>query len=414
MNLHNNILFNLWNKTDGVRSSSKGAVLCFTETWLGGLIPDSALQLAGFQLYRADRDTELSGKTKGGGICFYINSGWCNDVTVIQQHCSPDLESFIIKCKPFYSPREFASFILVGVYIPPHASVQDAQRMLADQILCVERINPDSLVIVLGDFNKGNLTRELPKYRQFIKCPTREENILDHCYTTVRDAYHAVPRAALGLSDHVMVHLIPAYRQKLKLVRTSKKWTSEAVEDLQACLDSTDWDVFRTATNSLDEYTEAVTSYISFCEDCCVPSCTRVSYNNDKPWFSAKLRRLRLDKEEAFRSGDKDRFKEAKYKFSKAVKEAKRLYSEKLQHQFSANDSASVWKGLRQITNYKTKVPHSSNDQHLANDLNEFYCRFERQRDSPATIPHNTLSSSVSPPPPPPQQGPGHLHQCPS
>ncbi|KAG7501340.1 RNA-directed DNA polymerase from transposon BS [Solea senegalensis] len=262
------------------RDFYSSAVLCFTETWLCGLIPDSALQLAGFQLYRADRDTELSGKTKGGGICFYINSGWCNDVTVIQQHCSPDLESFIINCKPFYSPREFASFILVGVYIPPHASVQDAQRMLADQILCVERINPDSLVIVLGDFNKGNLTRELPKYRQFIKCPTREENILDHCYTTVRDAYHAVPRAALGLSDHVMVHLIPAYRQKLKLckpvVRTSKKWTSEAVEDLQACLDSTDWDVFRTATNSLDEYTEAVTSYISFCEDCCIPSCTRV------------------------------------------------------------------------------------------------------------------------------------------
>ena len=76
--------------------------------------------------------------------------------------------------------------------------------MLADQILCVERTNPDSLVIVLGDFNKGNLTRELPKYKQFIKCPTREENILDHCYTTVSSAYHAVPRAALGLSDHVI------------------------------------------------------------------------------------------------------------------------------------------------------------------------------------------------------------------
>ncbi|KAK0140802.1 hypothetical protein N1851_022205 [Merluccius polli] len=367
---------------------------CFTETWLSGIIPDSALQLAGFQLCRADRDMELSGKTKGGGICFYINSGWCNDVTVIQQHCSPDLESFIINCKPFYSPREFASFILVGVYIPPQANVQDAQRMLADQILCVEWSNPDYLVIVLGDFNKGNLTHDLPKYRQVIKCPTRGENILDHCYTTVRDAYHAIPRAALGHSDHVMVHLIPAYRQKLKLykpvVRTSRKWTSEAVEVLQVCLDSTDWDVFRTATNSLDEYTEAVTSYISFCEGCCVSSRTRVSYNNDQPWFTAKLRRLRLDKEEAFWSGDKDRFKEAKYKFSKAVKEAKRLYSEKLQHQFSANDSASAWKGLTQITKNKPKAPHSINDQRLANDLNEFYCRFERQRDSPATTPHDS------------------------
>ncbi|KAK0151060.1 hypothetical protein N1851_007806 [Merluccius polli] len=138
------------------RDFPSSAVLCFTETWLSGLIPDSALHLAGFQLCRADRDTELSGKTNGGGICFYINSGWCNDVTVIQQHCSPDLESFIINCKPFYSPCEFASFIL--------ANVQDAQRMLADQILCVERSNPDYLVIVLGDFNKGNLTHDLPEY----------------------------------------------------------------------------------------------------------------------------------------------------------------------------------------------------------------------------------------------------------
>ena len=65
----------------------------------------------------------------------------------------------------------------------------------------MEQTNPDYLVIVLGDFNKGNLTHDLPKYREVIKCPTRGENILDHCYTTVRDAYHAVPRAALGHSD---------------------------------------------------------------------------------------------------------------------------------------------------------------------------------------------------------------------
>ena len=229
---------------------------------------------------------------------------------------------------------------------------------------------------------------------------------MDHCYTTVSNAYHAVPRAALGHSDHVMVHLIPSYRQKLKLskpvVRTSRQWSSEAVEDLRACLDSTDWDIFRTASNSLDEYTEAVTSYISFCEDCCIPSRTRVSYNNDKPRFTAKLRQLRLAKEQAFRSGDRDCFKESKYRFRKAVREAKRLYSEKLQHQFSANDSASVWKGLRQITGFKAKAPHSINDSRLANDLNEFYCRFERQWDSPDAIPRGSLhqtqpSSSTSP-----------------
>ena len=101
-----------------------------------------------------------------------------------------------------------------------------------------------------------------------------------------------------------MVHLIPSYRQKLKLfkpvVRVSKKWISKAVKDLCECLDCTDWDVFRTATNNLDEYTEAVTSYS------CVPSHTRVSCNNNRSWFTAELSQLKLEKEEAFRSGTKD------------------------------------------------------------------------------------------------------------
>ncbi|KAK3513874.1 hypothetical protein QTP70_032885, partial [Hemibagrus guttatus] len=337
---------------------------------------------------------------------------WCNDVKVLSQLCSPDLEAFIINCKPFYSPREFSSFILVGVYIPPQGNVREAQRALADEIQSVERTNLDALVIVLGDFNKGNLSHELPKYKQLIKCPTREGNVLDHCYTTISGAYRAVPRAALGQSDHIMVHLIPAYRQKLKLckpvVRTSKKWTSEAVGELQGCLDCTDWDVFRSTTNSLDEYTDTVSSYIYFCEDSIIPTCTRVSYNNDKPWFTAKLRRLRSEKEAAFRSGDRGKYKEAKYRFSEEVRKAKTEHGERMQQQFQTNDSASVWKGLKAITNYKPRAPHSVNDLRLANSLNEYYCRFERQwnsPDPPQSSPHQLsptqLHTSATPHPPP-------------
>ncbi len=49
----------------------------------------------------------------------------------------------------------------------------------------------------------------------------------------------------------------------------------------------------------------------------------------------------------------------------------------KLERQFSANDPASVWKGLKNITNYKTPSPSTEANQQLAEDLNEFYCRFE-------------------------------------
>ncbi len=231
-------LRSLPNKTDKLlllsrlnKDFSNSAALCFTETWLNDAIPESALHLPNFQLFRADRDAESTGKLCGGGMCFYINERWCTDVTVLKQMCCPDLEVLFINCKPFYSPREFCLFILVSVYIPPQVHVSSALQKHTEQQ------HPDSVLIILRDFNKSNLSCELPKYRQHITCPTRDSNILDHCYTAIKDAYHSVPRAALGLSDHCLFHLIPTYRQKLKsakpVLRTVKRWTNETEQDLR-------------------------------------------------------------------------------------------------------------------------------------------------------------------------------------
>ncbi len=330
---------------------------------------------------------------RGDGTCFYINERWCKDVTVLKKMCCSDLETLFINCRPFYSPQEFHSFILVSIYIPPQAHVSSALQKLADQITDTEQQHPDSVLIILGDFNKANLSRELPKYRQHVTCPTRDSNILDHCYTAIKDAYHSVPRAALGLSDHCLIHLIPTYRHKLKsakpVLRTVKRWTNETERVLQACLDLTDWAVFEAAANDLDELTETVTSYISFCEDMCIPTKTNLTYNNDKPWFTAKLRQLRQAKEHAYRKGDKVLYKQAKYTLEKEIRVAKRNYSDKLRIQFSSSDTASVWKGLKDITNYMTPSPSTVENQQLADDLNEFYCRFEK---TPFTPPATPLS----------------------
>lgn len=52
------------------RDFSLTSVLCFTESWLTEATPDSAAQMTGFQLLRADRDPILSHKAKGGGFVF--------------------------------------------------------------------------------------------------------------------------------------------------------------------------------------------------------------------------------------------------------------------------------------------------------------------------------------------------------
>ena len=241
----------------------------------------------------------------------------------------------------------------------------------------------------------------MPKYRQHVTCPTRDMNTLDHCYTTIKDAYRSVPRAALGLSDHCLVHLIPTYRQKLKcakpVVRTVKRWTDESKMQLQACFDCTDWSVFEAAASDLNELTDTVTSYISFCEDMCVQTKTFCTFNNNKPWFTARLRQLRQDKEEAYRSGDRDLYKQARNKLTKEIKAAKRNYNEKLSNRFSANDSTAVWKGLQTITNYRRPSPNPVVSPRLAEDLNVFHSRFESTF-TPSTPPTISITKGLPAP----------------
>ena len=50
-------------------------------------------------------------------------------------------------------------------------------------------------------------------------------------------------------------------------MKTVKRWTTESKLELHACFDCTDWSVFEAAATDLDELTDTVTSYTSFCED---------------------------------------------------------------------------------------------------------------------------------------------------
>ncbi len=148
--------------------------------------------------------------------------------------------------------------------------------------------------------------------------------------------------------------------------------TVEAEQDLQACFELTDWSVFEAAATDLDELTDTVTSYISFCEDLCVPTRTYLTFNNDKPWFSTKLKQLRQAKEDAYRKGDKVLYKQAKYTLEKEIRVARRNYSDKPRNKLSSSDTASVWKGMKDITSYKTPSVNNALTQIHFNGTNFF------------------------------------------
>ncbi|KAI4891554.1 hypothetical protein NFI96_034005 [Prochilodus magdalenae] len=285
------------------------AVICLTETWLNDSMPDSAFQLAGRQLFRADRN-QLSGKARGGGLCVYINKGWCTNCVVVNALCSEATEQLTVKCRPHYLPREFTAVFVIAVYIAPDANANNALKELHDNISSLQNKHPEAFYVVAGDFNHVNLTNILPRFYQHIDIPTRGNNTLDRVYTNVRDAYRAVPHPHLGLSDHISIMLVPAYHPPLRRSRPTQKtitvWPSDADAVLQDCFGCTDWHVFREAAESegeldLEDYTSAVLGYISKCVEDVTTTKTVTCYPNQKPWLNGEVRSLLKARDAAFR-----------------------------------------------------------------------------------------------------------------
>ncbi len=62
----------------------------------------------------------------------------------------------------------------------------------------------------------------------------------------------------------------------------------------------------------------------------CIPTRTFLSFNNDKSWFTGKLKQLRQAKEDAYRSGDTILYNQVRNNLTKEIRVAKNIYSENL------------------------------------------------------------------------------------
>ncbi len=253
------------NKVDELRACTQylsdyrhSCLICLTETWLTVMDPDSAVNLEGFTLVRMDRN-QNSGKSKGGGVCAFINNKYCYPlhITIKHQVCTKDIELLELCLRPYYLPREIHQIRLFIVYIAPSADTQAAAAIIHELVTQAEAEAPDAAKIILVDFNSCRLDEHLPTYQQYISCPTRNEACLDLCFGNTTDTFYAKALPGLGSSDHNMVRLVPAYeprlwREKAKRVEI-KSWTTTATETLQACLECTDWNVVTDGTDNIDD-----------------------------------------------------------------------------------------------------------------------------------------------------------------
>lgn len=379
-------------------------ILCLSETWLTPLVPDAAVMPSeNFSVLRMDRTAE-AGKTKGGGVCFMINKKWCDpwNISTLSRSCSPYLEHLSIICRPFYLPREFSSIIITVVYIPPQADTGLALSELHDALSGNINKHPDAAIIIAGDFNKAKLRQVMPNFYQHVFCPTRGLNILDHCYTQIKNAYKAHSIPAFGKSDHAAIFLTPEYKQRSvrdpPVQRVVTRWSAQSEATLQAALDDVDWDMFRASSSDVSEFTDVALSFVNMLAEQATDTITIRTFSNQKPWVDRSIRAAVNKRTAAYNagllSGNMSEYKASCYALRRAVRAAKHKYRERIESHFQLNDSRRMWQGLRTICDFGNKSSAEVRaDVSLADELNTFYGRFESNLSS-ENLPFSVSGSS--------------------
>ncbi|KAI2659609.1 putative RNA-directed DNA polymerase from transposon BS [Labeo rohita] len=315
-------------------------LLIITETWLHPDIPDASMQLAGHTLLRWDRTKDF-GKSRGGGLCVYVHDNWCNNGTIIEKHCSPDLEYMSVRCRPFFLPRELTVVIVTAVYIPPDANVNIALSLLLNTMNEQQWAHPDE---------------------PYPSLTSAGQTIFPSCSPQPTPPSFAAPGP---LQNRI--------------------WPDNALFRLQDCFERTDWDMFK--HQDLETFTGTVLDYIKFCI-------------GNKPWMTSQVRRLLKAHDAAFRSGDRALYRAARADLKKGIKKAKTDHKRRLESHLSSNNTREVWQGIRDIINYRDcHVTTGDPSAPLAEELNSFFARFEKEQQQHSSAP------ALLPLQPPPSSG---------
>ncbi len=121
----------------------------------------------------------------------------------------------IIKCRPFYLPREYTAILLVAVYIPPSSNNNNRSEALNDLYQHTseqQTAHPDAFLILAGDFNHADLKSVFPKIHQHIDIPTRGKNTLDFLHHPERSLEHD---DTMGLERFIQLSIRVANRLHL-------------------------------------------------------------------------------------------------------------------------------------------------------------------------------------------------------
>ncbi|XP_035696845.1 uncharacterized protein LOC118430243 [Branchiostoma floridae] len=344
-------------------------VAVITETWFDPDLPDAQWDIDGYHLFSKPRQ----GK-KGGGVAIYVNNNI--QAQIIDVSIPADLECLWIKMRPPRLPRELSSVVVCAVYIPPGSPHSgDLINHLLTVVDELRSTSPDVGLCIAGDFNRTDLQDICRgnQLRQIVDVPTRMDATLD-CIITNPDHLYLPPAllSPLGSSDHNIVHLVRS--------RVTRPMPDSRIRSFGQWLVSHDWYEVLTAD---DVQTKTNNFYHTLVEKLNqhFPAKVCQMHTNDKPWLSPNIKTLMKQRQQAFKSGENDRYKELRNKVQRIIKRARgNFYKDKVKSLKKENPS-KWYQMLKSMTNTTRREltlniegTPTADHKATANAINEVLC----------------------------------------
>ncbi|KAI8518834.1 hypothetical protein Bbelb_020910 [Branchiostoma belcheri] len=278
------------------------------------------------------------------------------DITVVTETWfTPNLPMFMgsTAATLHWLPRSVSSIALCAVYHAPNSTRGDELlQFLTDSIDDVLRQYPGTGVVVLGDFNRLDVSTVSFEHslKPVVTDPTRENAILDQVLAS--DAITVLPPTVdppLGASDHNCViwsGCSTSGGQNRVVKKVVRPLRQSDLRSFGSWITEHDWGEVYSKVRATDKCTAFYSTLCGAIEKF-FPSRTVRLHERDKPWVTPGLKAMILLRQKAFRDQNLPEVKRLRNKIARNIQQLKKTFYQQMVKSLKTADSKEWYQAIK-------------------------------------------------------------------
>lgn len=361
-------VFNKMDECSELLRRQKPDLCVFTESWLSDDIPNSAILIDEYCVFRQDR----SDRNGGGLLCYVRDSLSCSEIDLHFISSSSSRTEFLAI---FLNDIRL---LVICVYHPfwnDSSAHRDAITRLTEIIDHHRLIHGSELKIILcGDFNGlRNHLADLTSLTQLVaivKKPTRGSHCLDQILVNFATDVKPCFFPPIGKSDHRVVFWRPQSSNAPRLPKKVKirKFSRSSLAKFHDAISHMDWLSFVEQIPDVDQAVVDFLGSIFLIYDFFFPLRTVRIRPTEPKWMKLSLKVLIDDRDRAFHSNQMGKYLRLRKEVFAHIKHLKSQY---IAECAASCDSAKLWSSLRRFGGCSKS--RSCNVSFSVSDFNDYF-----------------------------------------